>query len=446
MPQGGRLEGQGVDALAVDHTRRGWRAKKSARSSAAPFWDALQHAVAGELPVLGVRHPAAQRAVDGPDIRPGAGCGDVTEWLANEGGFGGGEWPGHQARAVVLTCVAAVAPPGSPSACGAASRVIRDDRQLHWHDAEMADDEVLTLLGAALADLEADGVAMGVVVGDQVEFVYRGRRGDERVDRHTAFYGASVTKQIVGVLLARVIVDRAADVDDLVLRWLPELPDWTGSVRLGHLIHHTSGLPDVTDPALGIPRSNADVIERFQRLQPFSGPQPGVRYAYNNAGYVLLAEALTRILKRPISEIASTELFIPLALTDTQLGGKAVQLPVPPDPPGTVGDGGLWTSIADLTSWLRACNMAEFGASAQRLAETTTQLVDGSHLDYAWGVRITPAPYGRLITHGGSWQRWLAKTVRIPERQVAVAILSVDATEQAVSDTGTQLAEALASR
>jgi hypothetical protein len=67
------------------------------------------------------------------------------------------------------------------SACGAASRVIRDDRQLHWHDAEMADDEVLTLLGAALGDLEADGVAMGVVVGDLVEFVYRGRRGDNEL-------------------------------------------------------------------------------------------------------------------------------------------------------------------------------------------------------------------------------------------------------------------------
>ena len=85
-------------------------------------------------------------------------------------------------------------------------------------------------------------------------------------------------------------------------------------------------------------------------------------------------------------------------------------------------------------------------APAQRLTETTTQLVDGSHLDYAWGVRITPAPYGRLITHGGNWPRWLAKTVRIPERQFAVAILSVDATKEAVSDTGIQLAEALASR
>ena len=52
----------------------------------------------------------------------------------------------------------------------------------------------------------------------------------------------------------------------------------------------------------------------------------------------------------------------------------------------------------------------------------------------------------RLISHGGNWPRWLAKTVRIPERQFAVAILSVDATEEAVSDTGIQLAEALASR
>ena len=32
-------------------------------------------------------------------------------------------------------------------------------------------------------------------------------------------------------------------------------------------------------------------------------------------------------------------------------------------------------------------------ASAQRLTKTTTRLVEGSHLDYAWGVRITPALY-----------------------------------------------------
>lgn len=186
------------------------------------------------------------------------------------------------------------------------------------------------------------------------------------------------------------------------------------------------------------------MIERLRRLPAGQPVRPGVRYAYNNSGYVLLAETLTRILRHPISEIASTELFSPLGLTGTRLGGKAVRVPACPDPPATIGDGGLWTSIDDLTRWLQACNQAKYGAAAQRLAETTGQLVDGAHVDYAWGVRITPTPCGRLITHGGSRQSWLAKTVRIPERRVAVAVLSVGAKEQAVSDTGTHLADALA--
>jgi len=93
-----------------------------------------------------------------------------------------------------------------------------------------------------------------------------------------------VTKQIVGLLLARTIVDRMADADDRVVRWLPELPDWMASVRLRHLIHHTANLPEVTDPALGVPGSNLEVIERIQLLQPKSLPQPVVRYAYSNVG------------------------------------------------------------------------------------------------------------------------------------------------------------------
>ena len=42
-----------------------------------------------------------------------------------------------------------------------------------------------------------------------------------------------------------------------------------------------------------------------------------------------------------------------------------------------LGDGGLWTSIADLTSWLRVCNMAEFApplsvwAPRRRLSSST---------------------------------------------------------------------------
>lgn len=88
----------------------------------------------------------------------------------------------------------------------------------------MANRRVLDLLDAALVALEADGVAIGAAVGEEVQFVCRGSRAGERVDPQTIFYAASVTKQIVGVLLARAIIDRAADINDPVLRWLRNFP------------------------------------------------------------------------------------------------------------------------------------------------------------------------------------------------------------------------------
>jgi hypothetical protein len=50
------------------------------------------------------------------------------------------------------------------------------------------------------------------------------------------------------------------------------------------------------------------------------------------------------------------------------------------------------------------------------------------------------------LTHGGSWNPWLAKTVRIPQSRVAVAVLSVGSAERDVSRTGTDLANAIASQ
>lgn len=310
----------------------------------------------------------------------------------------------------------------------------------------MVADDVLGELSASLAAVQAEAVALGVVTGDATKFACTGQLAGVDVDQDTVFYGASVTKQVIGLMLARVVADGSAGVDDSLQRWLPELPSWTGAVRVHHLIHHTSDLPDLADPALGTPRSNAELIQRFQHLSAPPRLAPGTQYHYNNAGYVLLAEVVSRILNQPISDAASAHLFAPLALRRTRLGGDPIQLRAVPDPPGTIGDGGLWTTVADLTRWLRASNEARTGAPAQHLAETTGQLEDGSRNDYAWGARVTRIPHGRLITHGGTWHNWLAKTARVPEQHVAVAVLSLGGTEQEISDIGTGLARAFASR
>ena len=296
---------------------------------------------------------------------------------------------------------------------------------------------------SAVSDLRGEARAIGAAVGDRVELAWRGRLASVPVHARTVFYGASVTKQFIGIAAVRAILEQAARIDDPILRWLPELPAWMDMVRLDHLAHHTSGLPDLADATRGVPGSNAEVVERFRR-QSALRIEAGAHYAYNNAGYVLLAEALARIRRQPVQEMMA-ELVMPLGLTDTRFGDPPVRLPDRPGPPGTIGDGGLWTSVGDLTRWLQACNAAAFGTAAQQLSESTTALTDGAHVDYAWGVRVTPSSSGRVITHGGSWDTWLAKTVRMPEQHIAVAVLSVGSTEFDVSRSGTDLAAAIAS-
>ena len=93
---------------------------------------------------------------------------------------------------------------------------------------------------------------------------------------------------------------------------------------------------------------------------------PGRLFAYNNAGYVLLAEAVSRIMDRPIAELAHERLFAPLGMAATRLGDESRRTAGHPDPPGTVGDGGLWTTAADLTTWLAAMNDLAIDSGAGR--------------------------------------------------------------------------------
>lgn len=300
-------------------------------------------------------------------------------------------------------------------------------------------DAVDRSLAGRLTALSAEGAAIGMACGDRSSISMRGSVAGSAVDARSVFYGASLTKQLIGLLLAEAICAGRAGADDSILRWVPELPAWMGDVQLRHLAHHLSDLPDVADPARGVPRSNAEVLARFRASDRPRTLRPGISYRYSNSGYVLLAEALGRIAGTPVPALAADRLFEPLDLPDTRLGGHPVHVSGCPDPPGTVGDGGLWTSPRDLLRWLRASNEARFGREVHDLAETADAASDG----YAWGVRVRNAGADRMITHGGSWHRWQAFAVRLPGAKVAVAVLSLGGTQDAVGCVGRALAREL---
>jgi CubicO group peptidase (beta-lactamase class C family) len=277
--------------------------------------------------------------------------------------------------------------------------------------------------------------------------------GSDSVTASSVFYAASVTKQLTATLVAMTIDTGLLGYDDPVTEVLPDLPAWmsprrTGSgVRIRHLLHHTSELPEVTSPLVaGL--DNTVVLERLRR-HPAPETPPGRRFGYSNTGYVVLAGAVEAVLAQPFATLVDTRIFRPLGLSGSRLGGPApVLLPDEPPPPLTVGDGGWWTSAVDLTAWLRALNGAAsddgvLGAELVERLETPGRLDDGTPLDYAWGMRATQSGGRRTLTHGGSWPGWLAKTVRQPDQEIAVCVLSASSDETCVSELGVALAAAV---
>lgn len=269
--------------------------------------------------------------------------------------------------------------------------------------------------------------------------------GSGPVTPYSLCYAASVTKQLTATLVAMTIEAGLLSYDAPVGAALAELPRWLEPVQIRHLLHHTSGLPELATLAT----AGLDNAQLLQRLRERAGPvaPPGRVFAYCNTGYVLLAIAVEECLGEPFEALAGSRIFTPLGLSGSRLGGPPpVTIAGEPTPPLTVGDGGWWASAADLNAWLVALNRSRLGSGPLapelvELLETPGRLDDGTPLDYAWGMRVTEREGRRTLTHGGSWPGWLAKTVRQPDHGIAVTVLSTSSDESCVSDLGLALAQ-----
>lgn len=250
----------------------------------------------------------------------------------------------------------------------------------------------------------------------------------------TPFYAGSITKQLIAVLVARAVLDGHVDTRASIRTYLPGLPAWTVPVQVHHLLHHTAGLPQprqlavvlggTSDAAGWSQLDNAAVLAALHQVAPSPAP-PGHRFSYDNTGYVLLAELLAAVHGRSVVDLVSSDVLSPLGLDDSHVGGAPpVTLPEQADPPGTIGDGGLWTCAADLVTWLEALNQDRLGPDVTALVQSPGHLDDGTVLDYAWGTALRPGPTATLLLHGGEWPGWCAMTVRCPTTGTAVALLA----------------------
>jgi CubicO group peptidase (beta-lactamase class C family) len=197
----------------------------------------------------------------------------------------------------------------------------------------------------------------------------------------TQFGIASGTKGFTALAVVSLIQDGSLDLTTTARSVLGgDLPLIDDGVTIEHLLSHRSGIgdyldeetvDDITDYLMPISVHELATTEQYLAVLGGHGTAfpPGERFAYCNGGYVVLALIAERTSGVPFHELVRRRVCEPAGMGDTEflrsdeLPGRAAFGYLSVDgsrtnvfhvPVRGSGDGGIYTTVADLTSFWSA--------------------------------------------------------------------------------------------
>lgn len=315
------------------------------------------------------------------------------------------------------------------------------------------------------------GCAVGVAEAGRLVFArgYGIGQMDHRIplSGESVFYLASVSKQFAAAAIVIAEHEGHLSLDDPVSAHIPGFPTYAqGAVTIRHLVHHTSGVRDYLTlmRLAGTPYENIlsdeDMLSLITRQRELNFV-PGTEHLYSNSGYVLLAEIVKRATGRSLREYADEKIFRPLGMSNTHFHDDRLQV-VPGrvfsyDPPAAgagrtdvdgstrsggswraqggwrtsylidfdkVGDGGLYSSVADLAKWDRAFYEDVLGVPgfADQMYRRGV-LTGGDTIAYARGLSVAERRGLPRVSHGGGFMAFRTMIARYPEQRTTVITL-----------------------
>ena len=281
--------------------------------------------------------------------------------------------------------------------------------------------QVDTLLKGLIAEREP-GAA--VLVAKDGRAVYNSSRGVadlqamRPIDFRTNFRLASVTKQFTAAAIMLLVRDGKLRYEDRLTDLFPDFPEYGRAITVRNLLDHTSGLPDYeelmpaydrTVPVEDVQIQDASVLDLLKR-QKAGWFGPGSRWHYSNSGYVLLGLIIEKASGRSFPDFLRERIFTPLNMIDTlayvrgknkvsnrafgygKENGRWIVTDQSPTS-ATLGDGGIYSSLADLLQWDNALRRHGLLSESEMSPALTPVRVpskgptgpDGAPADYGFG-------------------------------------------------------------
>lgn len=264
-------------------------------------------------------------------------------------------------------------------------------------------------------------------------------------------YGmGSLSKPFAATLIMNLIEDDVLSLDGTLGEYLPDLYAGTpvASVTVSQLLSHTSGITDVPRDLNGtwwntIGRQTF-VPETFAKewIKPVLTSEPGARFQYNNAGFILLGVIVERVTGQSYADVIDERVFKPAdmtssgVLTSTEIvknlahgyirtpEGGLLQAPAA-DPSVLSAAGSLYATVQDIYRFDRALYGNDLVSEDSRKLMMTIKAE--APYGFGWAVQNWTLADGSSLSvksHTGSVPGYQANYLRSEDTETTVILIS----------------------
>lgn len=274
----------------------------------------------------------------------------------------------------------------------------------------------------------------------------------------TKFNIGSMNKMITSVAVAQLVQKGKLSFEDTIGKYVDGFPsEIADKVTVHHLLTHTSGLGDITHK-----EGDKEVLDIDLLLKEIAKQQlkfePGTRWEYSNAGFVVLGAIVERVSKQDYNGYVRKHILKPAGMHDTYFGaytpskvahmahpyalfdasGQWIGMPQSPggsapegelrdigdQPSGATPTGGAISTVGDMLKFSQALQGRRLlnAKLTKTIMEGKAQM--GKDLKYAYGFMDQSLNGVRIVGHSGGTLGYGSELDMYPTKGYTVVILT----------------------
>jgi CubicO group peptidase (beta-lactamase class C family) len=300
-------------------------------------------------------------------------------------------------------------------------------------------------LDSLLTAYESHGFSGTVLVARRGEVVLLKGYGLADIPRRihnvaaTRFEMNSMTKMFTAVSVLQLAAAGKLRLDASIAEYLGPFPPQKSGATVEQLAMHTAGLVVEGAP---LPDDSRDAFVAAMKFAQMESP-PGTRYRYTNAGYSLLAAIVEAVSDEHFEDYLRVHIFAPAGLRspvfrnqvpvdDTLFargyaGSPTGPVPGPPNPYtwGTVGAGGVWSTVGDIYRWVVAVERGQVVPPQYRSLLFSPPRPPSLEA-YGWHVTNARDTSRARIDKGGGSDDFASQLLHFPRDSVTIVWASND--------------------